>query len=109
MSSGKNKVALIQSYCNTLAKVEALVSTIKKLRELDVYTCVFSSVLLPREITDLSTFYIFSGENPVLHYPEKAFNFWLWHFYKSNPDRKFYMNKMFSDYLYQKEYCCELI
>jgi hypothetical protein len=98
MSSGKNKVALIQSYCNTPEKVEALVTTIKKLREIDVYTCVFSSVLLPREVTDLSTFYIFSGENPVLHYPEKAFNFWLWHFYKSNPDRKFYMNKMFSDY-----------
>lgn len=93
-----NKVALIQSYCNTPEKVQALESTIEKLKFFDIDTCLFSSVELPKEIKCKVNFYIHSEENPVLHYPEKAFNFWLWHFYKSNPDRKFYMNKMFSDY-----------
>lgn len=94
----KNKVALIQSYCNTPQKIEALQVTLNKLKELEIDTCLFSSVLLPEDIINQVKYYIFSEENPVLHYPEKAFNFWLWHFYKANPGRKFYMNKMFSDY-----------
>jgi hypothetical protein len=94
----KNKVALIQSYCNTPQKIEALQVTLNKLKELEIDTCLFSSVVLPEDITNQVNYYIQSEENPVLHYPEKAFNFWLWHFYKSNPGRKFYMNKMFSDY-----------
>lgn len=92
------KVALIQSYCNTPEKVEALQVTLNKLKELEIDTCLFSSVLLPEDIINQVKYYISSEENPVLHYPEKAFNFWLWHFYKANPGRKFYMNKMFSDY-----------
>lgn len=92
------KVALIQSYCNTPDKVQALESTLDKLKFFDVDICLFSAVTLPEEITKQVKFYIKSDENPILHYPEKAFNFWLWHFYKANPDRKFYMNKMFSDY-----------
>lgn len=92
------KVALIQSYCNTPEKIQALQVTLNKLKELEIDTCLFSSVLLPEDIVNQVKYYIFSEENPVLHYPEKAFNFWLWHFYKANPHRKFYMNKMFSDY-----------
>ena len=95
---GTNKVALIQSYCNTSDKIKALQATINELKQFDVDTCLFSAVELPTEITNQVKYYLKSDENPVLHYPEKAFNFWLWHFYKANPDRKFYMNKMFSDY-----------
>jgi len=109
----KNKVALIQSYCNTPEKVEALESTTKKLKNFDIDVCLFSAVDLPIEITDRVKYYIKSDENPVLHYPEKAFNFWLWHFYKANPGRKFYMNKMFSDYgwtvLNQVKHMSELV
>jgi len=94
----KNKVALIQSYCNTPEKIQALQVTLNKLRELNIDTCLFSSVVLPEYIINQPTYFIFSEVNPVLYYPEKAFNFWLWHFYKANPGRKFYMNKMFSDY-----------
>jgi hypothetical protein len=98
MNSGNKKIALIQSYCNSQLKIDALQDTVNKLKELNVDICLFSAIKLPKELTDQVNYYIYSDNNPVLHYPEKAFNFWLWQFYKSNPDRKFYLNKMFSDY-----------
>jgi hypothetical protein len=70
------KIALISTFCDNEEKLEILKENIKKIKSLFVDVMVFTPLNLTEEIIALCDYVIFSKENPVLNWPEKAYYQW---------------------------------
>jgi hypothetical protein len=70
------KIALISTFCDNKEKLDVLKENIKKIKSLFVDVMVFTPLKLNDEIISLCDYVIFSKENPVLNWPEKAYFQW---------------------------------
>lgn len=70
------KIALISSYCDNQQKVDLLKNNISKIKDLSVDVMVMTPLPLPQDLIELCDYVIFSKENPVLNWPEKAYYQW---------------------------------
>jgi hypothetical protein len=91
------KIALITSYCDTDEKKNTLVNNIKKLKELNVDVMLCSPIFpLEQYVIDLCDFYFLTKENPILKWPERAYNFWIRIENKHN--QQIYLHRFLDDY-----------
>lgn len=70
------KIALISSFCDNEEKLNILKKNIKKIKSLGVDVMVISPLMLDEEIFNLVDYLIYTKENPVLNWPEKAYYQW---------------------------------
>jgi hypothetical protein len=70
------KIALISSFCDNQQKKDLLKKNIKKIKNLGVDTMVISPLKLDDETIELTDILIYTKENPVLSWPEKAYFQW---------------------------------
>jgi hypothetical protein len=76
------KLALISTHCDKQEKIEILKNNIIKLKNKGLDILIYTSISLPQHVIEVCDFVIFSKENPVLNWPEKAF--WGWRSYQVN-------------------------
>ena len=91
-----NKIALINTYCNTEEKLDTLREMINEFKSLNVDIFVYSPLKLPEDIENICKFLFYTDENPVLRYPVRGQNFW-WR-YRANNFRYVKLERMTSDY-----------
>jgi hypothetical protein len=77
-----NKIALIQSHCNSDEKIQILKDNIQKLSSLGVDILLFSHIPLPSDITDKVKYYVFDSTNPILWEERRHFYWWADDFVK---------------------------
>lgn len=70
------RVVLISSHCEDEEKVNVLKKNLNILRKNNIDTILYSTVNLNSDITELSTHYYFTKENPILKYPIKGVGTW---------------------------------
>jgi hypothetical protein len=71
------KIALISSFCNTQDKIELLIKNVKKIKSLEIDVMVISPLKLTDELINLCDYFLYTKENAVLDWPERA-NFQWW-------------------------------
>jgi hypothetical protein len=71
------KVALISTYCNTEEKLSVLRKNLEILKNNRIDTIAISPILLPLDIINKCTHFIYTSENPVLDWPTKAISQWM--------------------------------
>jgi len=91
-----NKVALINTYCNSIEKLNALREMINTFKSLNVDIFVYSPIKLPEDIENECKFLFYTKENPILTYPLRGQNFW-WEYEIKNM-KKVKMERMTADY-----------
>jgi hypothetical protein len=69
------KIVLIQSHCDTPEKLECLKDNLIKLKKFNIDILVFSHIFLPQEILELTDYFIFDKNNPIL-WEEKRWMHW---------------------------------
>lgn len=70
------KIALISSFCDNQEKLNLLKKNVKTIKSFGVDVMVISPLKLDEEIIDICDFLIYTKENPVLNWPEKAYFQW---------------------------------
>lgn len=91
-----NKVALINTYCNSIEKLNALREMINTFKSLNVDIFVYSPIKLPEDIENECKFLFYTKENPILTYPLRGQNFW-WEYEIKNM-KKVKLERMTADY-----------
>lgn len=91
-----NKIALINTYCDTEEKLDTLREMINEFKSLNVDIFVYSPLKLPEDIENICKFLFYTDENPILRYPVRGQNFW-WR-YRANNFRYVKLERMTSDY-----------
>jgi len=70
------KIALISTFCDNQEKLDLLITNIKKIKSLGIDVMIISPFKLNDEVIELCDHLIFSKENPLLDWPEKAYVQW---------------------------------
>jgi hypothetical protein len=70
------KIALISSFCDNQEKLNLLKKNVKTIKSFGVDVMVISPLKLDDETIDICDFLIYTKENPVLNWPEKAYFQW---------------------------------
>ena len=70
------KIALISSFCDTQDKIELLIKNVKKIKSLEIDVMVISPLKLTDELINLCDYFLYTKENAVLNWPEKAYFQW---------------------------------
>ena len=91
-----NKIALINTYCDTEEKLDTLREMINEFKSLNVDIFVYSPLKLPEDIENICNFLFYTDENPILRYPVRGQNFW-WR-YRANNFRYVKLERMTADY-----------
>lgn len=91
-----NKIALINTYCDSEEKLDTLREMINEFKSLNVDIFVYSPLKLPEDIENICKFLFYTDENPILRYPVRGQNFW-WR-YRANNFRYVKLERMTSDY-----------
>ncbi len=91
-----NKIALINTYCDSEEKLNTLREMINEFKSLNVDIFVYSPLKLPEDIENICKFLFYTDENPILRYPVRGQNFW-WR-YRANNFRYVKLERMTSDY-----------
>lgn len=91
-----NKIALINTYCDTEEKLDTLREMINEFKSLNVDIFVYSPLKLPEDIENICKFLFYTDENPILRYPVRGQNFW-WR-YRANNFRYVKLERMTADY-----------
>lgn len=91
-----NKIALINTYCDSEEKLDTLREMINEFKSLNVDIFVYSPLKLPEDIENICKFLFYTDENPILRYPVRGQNFW-WR-YRANNFRYVKLERMTADY-----------
>jgi len=91
-----NKIALINTYCDSEEKLNTLREMINEFKSLNVDIFVYSPLKLPEDIENICKFLFYTDENPILRYPVRGQNFW-WR-YRANNFRYVKLERMTADY-----------
>jgi hypothetical protein len=90
-----NKIVLISSYCDTDEKLDVLNKNLDMLKDLGIDSMLNSPIPLPTEITNKCTYYFYTTQNPILHWPQRANYSYTTVFHKN---KKIVLKKFYSDY-----------
>ena len=71
------KIALISTFCDTEEKQNILKENIIKIKSLGIEVMAISPIEIPYDITKLCDFFFYTKENPLLKWPERAYNHWF--------------------------------
>ena len=89
------RIVLINSYCDSQEKIDVLVENINILKSVGLDIMLYSPILLPTEVIEICTYFIYNKENHILHFPEKG----VYCYNTSDYDGKRYViKKMLKDY-----------
>jgi hypothetical protein len=66
------KIILINSYCDTQEKIDVLFENLNILKSFGLDTFLYSPIIIPNNIIECCTYFMYNKENPVLHFPEKG-------------------------------------
>lgn len=73
----KNRVVLINSYCDNQYKIDVLEKNINKIKSNSLDVFLLSPIKLPQHIINLCDIYIQTKENPITKWPDKTiFEHW---------------------------------
>jgi|TARA_R110001599_G_scaffold271481_2_gene472511 hypothetical protein len=73
------KVALISTFCDNKEKLNLLIENIRKIKNLEIIdVIIYTPIQLPHEIYEICDAVIFSKENPVLNWPNKCMEAWIY-------------------------------
>jgi hypothetical protein len=73
---GKNKVALISTFCDTQEKLDILEKNIKIVKNNNIDVVLISPFTLPSYITELCDYVFITKDNPVLDWPGRCMFNW---------------------------------
>lgn len=66
------RIVLINSYCDSKEKIDVLIENINILKSHGLDVMLYSPILLPNEVIDTCTYFIYNKENHILHFPQKG-------------------------------------
>ncbi len=78
VKDSNKKLAIISSFCNDEEKVEVLYQNLLKLKEIGIDTLVLGPnfIPLPSRITELTDYFFYTKENPLLKPPLRSYSPW---------------------------------
>jgi len=74
-----DNLAIIISHCDTPDKINLLKKQIKRLKDLNIDTLLYSHIALEVSIQQAVTYYIYDTDNPVIYWPERCLHVWAEH------------------------------
>jgi hypothetical protein len=66
------RIVLINSYCDTQEKIDVLLENLNILKSAGLDKFLYSPILLPNNIIECCTYFMYNKQNPILHFPEKG-------------------------------------
>jgi hypothetical protein len=66
------RIVLINSYCDTQEKIDVLLENLNILKSAGLDTFLYSPILLPNNIIECCSYFMYNKNNPILHFPEKG-------------------------------------
>jgi hypothetical protein len=72
-----DNLTIIISHCDTPDKINLLKKQIKRLKDLNIDTLLYSHIALEVSIQQAVTYYIYDTDNPVIYWPERSLHLWL--------------------------------
>ena len=78
VNNSNKKLAIISSFCNDEEKIKVLYENLLKLKEIGIDTLVLGPnfLPLPPKITELTDYFFYTKENPLLKPPIRSYSHW---------------------------------